>query len=71
MSENVWEWMWDRFRYGGLDERVLKKSRVYRGGSWDSGMERAHVTRSRYGLNPTRREPNLGFRLFRRIRQEK
>ena len=40
MSGNVWEWMWDRFRYGGLDERVLTKSRVYRGGSWDSGMER-------------------------------
>ena len=55
LSGNVWEWCDDPWKPGDT-------SRVYRGGSFDGGWYGFFLSSYRYGLAPTRRLFNCGFR---------
>jgi formylglycine-generating enzyme required for sulfatase activity len=59
MSGNVWEWSNEKFEAGKPDREV-------RGGSWDSGAERARAGTSLRGV-PAFRNISLGFRLARTL----
>ena len=72
MTGNAWEWTWDVYEPG--DRRAGKLTdpagpatgafRSLRGGSWLSSPATAPVA-NRYGVDPDRRSPDVGFRLVR------
>ncbi|QNL96158.1 SUMF1/EgtB/PvdO family nonheme iron enzyme [Treponema sp. Marseille-Q4132] len=70
MSENVWEWCWDR--YGNISNTTPNTGsasgsyRCQRGGSWFSGAGTALVT-YRISNNPNFRDNGYGFRPVRKV----
>lgn len=74
MSGNVYEWCWDRFRYGeypkqnevNQDPKGSESGsyRVGRGGSWFNRATIARVA-NRYNFGPDYRYYSIGFRLAR------
>ncbi len=73
ISGNVWEWVKDW--YGAYSSKPQRNpsgpesgaSRVYRGGSWDSGAGRCRSAYRHYWRDPADRRSALGFRLARRV----
>ncbi len=71
MSGNVWEWVWDKYSnsYLGAETQDPRgprdgASRVQRGGSFSGEAVNARVA-DRFGIEPTFRVINVGFRLAR------
>ena len=68
MHGNVWEWCLDKYDNDlgssrQTDPLVKRgKSQVIKGGSWMEASEYARSA-SRKGMNPTKRDPAIGFRL--------
>ncbi len=67
---NVWQWVWDR--YGSYPSGAAtdptgprtEGGRVERGGSWDNDASYARAA-GRFGVHPTDRDAETGFRLAR------
>ncbi|MBF0370975.1 MAG: SUMF1/EgtB/PvdO family nonheme iron enzyme [Magnetococcales bacterium] len=71
MSGNLWEWVADRYQADYYRKAPRHdpqgpdrgRTRVYRGGAWQSDLEQLQAT-TRQHLSPSRRYPLLGFRLI-------
>ena len=62
LSGNVWEWC-DTLYNPNSTNAVLRTSRVLRGGSWSNDNPSDLLSSFRYGIHPSSRNGNFGFRV--------